>query len=67
MSCDWSAECSPLIGCRVDQLTTTAHPGVKFPDCSFETDECGWSSGDNIDNTTGMFLFIRCRHTIQYI
>ena len=66
VSCDWSAECSPLIGCRVDQLTTTtAHPGVKFPDCSFETDECGWSSGDNIDNTTGMFLFIRCRHTIS--
>ena len=36
--------------------TTTKSP---YPDCDFENDWCHWVNGDNIDNQTDIFVFIR--------
>ena len=44
-----------------DPNHSTTPPSPKFPDCDFEVDYCGWTNGDNIDNATGRFVFIRQR------
>ena len=44
--------------------TTTPSP---FPDCTFETGYCGWTSGDNIDNQTDIFVFIRSKGVLHEV
>ena len=52
------------------ETTTTATTSSPFPqDCDFEKNYCDWTSGDNIDNTTDLFVFIRTQghlHTADH-
>ena len=42
--------------------TTTPSP---FPDCDFEQGLGGWTNGDNIDNQTDLFRFIRTKGSLH--
>ena len=42
--------------------TTTPSP---FPDCNFEDGLGGWTNGDNIDNQTDLFRFIRTKGALH--
>ena len=42
--------------------TTTPSP---FPDCNFEDGLGGWTNGDNIDNQTDLFRFIRTKGSLH--
>ena len=45
--------------CDVLPEAAAPSPASKYPDCDFETDYCGWTRGDDVDNTTDRFALVR--------
>ena len=45
--------------CDVLPEAAAPTPASKYPDCDFETDYCGWTRGDDVDNTTDRFALVR--------
>ena len=54
----------PTTTSTTKQPTTTTTPSP-FPDCDFEQGLGGWTNGDNIDNQTDLFRFIRTKGSLH--